>query len=363
MRLITFLCGLIFLIFALPAWGQGADPVYTVANVAVDVSAASASAARDQAMLEAQNTAFLRLLDRLGSKMPSDPPDDKVIAALVSSLEVQKEHIAGPRYTGVFTVAFKSERVRQYLSGQGVSYFEMRAKPVVVLPVFKIGERAILWEQTTPWAQAWSAMPRQAGLAPVIIPQGDLDDIALISAQEALKGSEDVLQNIMKHHKAEGVIVPVLEADLDQTGALEALVTVYRYDNRGRPLSPFRIALETIKSKNMIEAVLHNATQQVMAQIESSWREDHPSLTQPPSYLPVRVLVPTLAVWTALRKKLDLVQDLIDVNVVTMTRGLVHIELVFRGDLQDLQAALAVQGLALVHGYGRGWELSYDAAE
>lgn len=357
MRLLSLLA-LALLFLASPVRAEDETPIYRVADVIVDVTSGNASLARDMAIVQAQKQAFMQLMERLGASGPLNMGNDDM-AAFVQSLEIQKEHAAGVRYLGTFTVQFKPDVVRNYLTQKGVTFVEARPQPVLVLPILRSKGKDILWEDTTPWHVAWADTAKKAGLVPIIMPQADLDDIAKIGAAEALAGTGANLQAMMQKYQASAIIVALLEADLDlPEGKSEAVVTVTRYDFDAKPLEPLHFNLPKLSSPKAVNETLTKGVYQVIAQVERSWRQSNKAPSGPSAFLPVDVVVPTLASWTQIRNKLKNVPVVAGAHVVTMTRGLVHAEIEYRGELPVLQSALLEQGLTLGQNQDGGWELA-----
>ena len=357
MRLITILCLALFL-GAPAALAQDGSAVYKVADVIVDVTSGNASMARDTAFVQAQKHAFVQLLERLGVGEKAAKANDDAIAALVQAIDIQKEHVSGLRYIGTFTVQFKPEAVRSFLSGRGLSYVEARARPLVVLPILRSKGRDVLWEDTTPWHHAWADEAKNAGLVPMIIPEGDLDDVAKITTSEALSGNPEKIQLMMQKYEADGVLVALLEADLDATdGKVVPHVEVRKFDATGQIQEPSKFDLPPITSASAVADILSNGAKQVMGQAERGWRQSNKAVAGPSNFLPIDVSVPTLAAWTQIRNKMKMVSPVVGAHIVTMTRGLVHAEIEFRGDVPSLQKALGDKGLLLQQGPTGGWEL------
>ena len=359
MRLMTILfLALFFLTSSVKAQEESA--VYKVADVIVDVASGNAAKARDQAFAEAQRHAFIMLLDRLGVPEKAAKASDDVVASFIQSIDVQREYASGLRYTGTFTVQFKPEAVRHFLTGRSIKFVEARAKPVVVLPVLKSKDRLILWQETTPWHQAWLEVAKNAGLVPMIIPEGDLDDVTKITPEEALTGNPDKMRTMMQKYGADGVLVPVLEADLeDQAGKIAPKVEVHRFDENGLLQEPHHFDLPPISSPKGEAEILANGAKQVIGQAERAWRQSATAQAQmgPTVYLPVDVPVSSLAAWNKIRQKMKEASQVSGANIVTMTRGLIHAEIEFRGDIPSLKATLATKGLTLQQGASGGWEV------
>lgn len=87
---------------------------YVVSGVPVDVTAADAVTARDQAILEGQRKAFAMLMEQqLGPEKAATitTPSDERLSAMVEDFEVESERISGVRYVGVLTFRFDQDSI------------------------------------------------------------------------------------------------------------------------------------------------------------------------------------------------------------------------------------------------------------
>ena len=147
---------LIVLVAVLPA--RADDDAFTVGGVHEDVTAANASAARDQsAGAEGQHKAFDTLMGRIAAgKAPH--VNTSQITDLVIGFEVANERTSPVRYVADYTFHFNPNGIRRLLSDNGTARaaYVAPVKPVVVLPVYSEGGRAVLWDDPNPWRDAWA---------------------------------------------------------------------------------------------------------------------------------------------------------------------------------------------------------------
>ena len=364
MRLIILLVFGLWAAFSpMPARAQEDVALYRVADVIADVTAASAPVAREHAIMQAQRLAFATLLERLGAADPVAKANDEALAALVQAFEIQKEHASGLRYTGTFAVQFKPAAVKQWLDGVGVRYSEERAKPVVVLPLLKSGGKTVLWEDLTPWRASWMDGVKGAGLVPLVVPAGELDDIALISTPEAVSGKTEAMQALMQKYEAGGVLVAIFEegnAATDTKG--EAIIETRHYSEEGSPVEPKQTKISWATASQRQDAT-DSTIKSLVKQEETIWRKDNKVPTGEVTRLPVDVAVPTLAAFSQTQAKLSKVPSIASAQVISMTRGMVHIELAFRGDILAVQNELREHGLLLEQGLGNVWLLRQQVVE
>jgi len=103
------------------SWGHAHANVnenYIVKNVAVDVESDSAVSARNKALINARRNAFNVLKSRLLSGNHNIAADDRQIAMMVDSFEINREKLSKNRYLASVNVRFSERAVNSFLSRQ-----------------------------------------------------------------------------------------------------------------------------------------------------------------------------------------------------------------------------------------------------
>ncbi len=339
-----------------PARADKADAavaaIYDVRDVAVNVDAASAGGApaRDAAIAKAQREAFVQLLGRLGADAAiAERHDDNAVSALVKSFDVQKENASPARYIGTFAVRFRPASVRKILSDTGASYDESRANPILVLPVSVDAKgRPILWEERTLWRDAWEAEAKRYGAVPLMLPSGDIEDASVISAAEAVGGSQQQLQEIADRYQASGVMVAVLNADLAHPEKKQEMaVELRRSDINGKEWPITKLALPATEGDKAMAAALSDAVRMARGEVEGEWRKAGASPRAAAAHVKAVVDVETPSEWADLRERLSSMDGVSRLNVLALRRGAANIELEFRGGLEQLREAITEEGLEM----------------
>ncbi|MDD3288984.1 MAG: DUF2066 domain-containing protein [Alphaproteobacteria bacterium] len=330
-----------------PALAEDTDAssVYQITDVAVDITADTAAHARDQAVVKAQRSALEQLLTRLGSDTSiAGKQSDDDIATLVQAFEVQQERTSSVRYIGTFTVQFKPNSVRNLLNKSGSNYSEARSRPIVVLPISTYNGRQILWEDSTKWRSAWDDAAKGSGLVPLIIPSGDLEDIAILSTAEAIKGKPEAMQAMIEKYQAGSALVAILKSDPDHPTAGQPLeIEAIKYDAYGKASEPMKIDPTAATDKSALSQIVR----QIRDKLEGGWKQSAKVSKGPSSHLPVNVPIDSLPAWMAIKKKLGNSPMVNKINTIVLTRGEAKIELEFNGNISDLVTALDQEGLTL----------------
>ncbi|MEM6491727.1 MAG: DUF2066 domain-containing protein, partial [Pseudomonadota bacterium] len=152
------------------------------ADARYDLSGASSTALREQAIAKAPGDAIGALYRRLAlpadaDRLPETSPEEA--ARMAGGIEILNERASGSTYIATIRVFFDPEGVRERLGAAGVKFAETSSKPVLLLPVFRDASGGVrLWDESNPWLRAWGRFRAPPGLVPLVTPLGDLEDVA-----------------------------------------------------------------------------------------------------------------------------------------------------------------------------------------
>lgn len=331
---------------ATPAAGAGTE-AFTVSGIAVDVSAANANAARDEAINQAQRKAWDELYRRIAPGGGNAPRmSDVDLSRLVQGFSIDEERVSATRYLGSMTVRFRPAAVRDALAGTGAQYAEPPTRPFVLLPVTVIGGRPILWEDRTAWRNGWEARPAGGSLVPLLVPDGELDDIAAVNVESAMQGDAEAMRRITQKYNAAGVFV--VRTDLAAGGTVPAgqlSIEISRY-TADQPREQQTITVKA-DAADRPEDLMTRAVIQTAAAIDESWRRENTMVAGPEQRLMVSIPIGGLSEWMEVRKRLSGVNAITRTDVLGLSRYEARIALTYRGDIPRLKQLLARRDLSL----------------
>jgi hypothetical protein len=329
------------------------DAIFAVASVQVDATADTAAAAREVALADGQRRALDILLQRITLREDRDRvprPVDSQVAELVEALEIANERTSPVRYLADLTVRFKPEAVRTLLQLAGVSFAETVHKPLLVLPVYSATATAMpsLWDEPNPWRDVWVARPAAGGLVPLILPIGDLADIADLSAEDALRGNAARLDAIARRYQADGVIVVVARSGFDEVSGQMAL-TVTAQPHGGAVLGTIPVGhrIAGADTGMPVQALLEQAVQVVVDELEEAWKRDNLLRFDLQGTIEVTVPIGGLAEWVEVRRRLRQVAAVRHVRLRSLTRLRARLVLRHVGEVRQLALALSQRDLEL----------------
>lgn len=358
---------------AAPAAPSAAEELLTVRDVTVDRTAANAVLAREEAIKEAQRSAFLALAQRnMSASAFTDftPPDGKVIAALVQDFEIKGEQLSATRYVANFTVRFFDD-VTDYISidlpraatADGGGKDAAPTGPILVLPYFEdAGRRTVLWADPNPWRNAWreeassiSAQGRQ-----ILVPLGDITDVTAGSDDAVWSGDYSVVDKLRQHYGAQEVVVAVTNAaaarvelysyygghfqrrnalTVEEGGdfrrAMNAVVESFRHEGRKESTNPLEAISRALTGRR--EAVPRGeASVMPVAPVDAAQTE-----------IEAMTNFRDFAAWMDVQRRISGVEPPVKLNIRSLSKGGARFMLRYDGSVAALQRSLAEKGLML----------------
>ena len=134
----VFIAALLILCGFLAGTPQAQAGTYTVSGIPVDVTAADASTARDQAIVDGQRAALQKLVENMmgADKAKEIPlPSDDEISAMVQDFEVENERVSSVRYVGSLTYRFLSDPVDRLVGRAPAGTIDTTTMPMPAGPV------------------------------------------------------------------------------------------------------------------------------------------------------------------------------------------------------------------------------------
>jgi len=332
-----------------PAARAQTDDPYTE-TVKVDAAADTAVNARERARVDGQRRALTAVADRLAGgpgkgKLPR--LDNNAITDMVASFEVANERVSAVRYIADYTFHFRPAELQKVLKLAGISAPDAGGKPRVVLPVYQIGTKAVLWEDPNPWREAWAQ--RQAGTGPVrlAVPLGDASDIAAIDADKARGGDGEALTAIARNSGTDEVLV-ALAAVRGPSGQPAGLdIAIRRYRN-GQLADDHTQLLDANPGESQRD-FMRRAVDAIASAIDSGWKS-LPAPSDQQGTLSVEIPITGLDDWLNLRQRLSGVPAIRKIDLRALSRQEAVIELAYIGNVEQLTASLGELGLELVRG-------------
>ena len=320
-----------------------------VRGVKVDVTAETAAKARTQALAEGERMAFAKLIERLTMRIDREllpNLSSKEISSYIRDFEVAEEKNSQVRYLASLNFTFKGDEIRGLLQDNQIPFAETMSKPVLVVPIYQKAGVHLLWDEGNGWRDAWDSLPVSTGLVPMILPLGDLADLATIQAEQAINGDEVRLNTLAKRYgAADYLIAEGIYVVSPETGLPQLEVTLTRYGSaQSEQTMLLSFAAEGEENES---ALLRRAAFEVAAQVEDHWKRDNLIRFGEGAIASVVIPVRGLGDWIEARKRLSSIAVIKDAELVLLSRNEVQVNLHYLGTLAQLALALEQADLRL----------------
>lgn len=331
-----------------PAMGAGRD-VFTVRGVVVDARAADELSAKSAGIAGGQRDALRALLERITLRDDHDRLPEIAAAALpqlVRDYSVDDEKFGGGRYLARLTVRFKRDGVRALLDGANIPFAATVSRPVLVLPVFQTAGATSLWDEPNPWFTAWTGLKLEDGLLPLIIPLGDLSDVVVIGAEQAVRGNEDRLAKIAAKYQARGVLVITATLRVNPgDGVLSLAVATASFGggrNEQTRIRTFEAAADAAR-----DAMFRDAARSIADEAVESWKRANLLDRSREQRIQVSIPLRSLQEWLKIRRRIRDIASVQRLDVARLSIDRAEVEVLYIGDPSQLRLAMAQSGLAL----------------
>jgi len=341
-----------------PSRAQADAEVFQVSGIEVDASAANAVAARQQAVAAGQREGLDRLLRRLV------PADEQALLPAVGSLDIDRfvqnfeianEELSSTRYLAQLTVRYDPEAVRELLENSSLSFAQTRSAPLVVLPLYEGPDGARLWPDDNPWWQAWAENLDPERLLRLVLPLGDLEDMAGLSVEQVEARDVAALAALAARYGSEELLLvtatPKATADPAQAPAVQlTMERIGRVEQSNPP--------ETLRGRpgEPLEELLAEAVRGLQNTLDERWKRANLLRFDQAGLMVVDVPIAALSDWVGVSRGLESLPEVSQVEVATFARDNVRVQIRYIGDQFRLEQALARLGLALSR-EGESWLL------
>lgn len=343
---------------ASPSPVRAASDLFTVRDVPVDATAASAVQAREEAIAQGHRQAFATLLSRL---VPIDEVANasglplSEIFALSVDFSVINERTSGVRYLADMTVRFREEKVQSFLRRSGLRFAVARSQPILVLPILSDDRGTRLW-LNNPWYDFWLGFASDANLLPLLVPLGDLEDMTKVTIDGALALDVNVLSPLAERYGSVDVIVSFLEFRGDvEAGSANLIVTSEQFSSQGNAR-----LVETFDQQpgEDLDSLMARAAGSLNGQLQEAWKLGNLIEFGEAQEITVSAYTPDLASWLQIKDRLENTVLVDAIRVRGISRVGSKLDISFSGSEFQLVDALAGKDLRLARNADLQWELS-----
>lgn len=319
--------------------------MFSASGIQVDVTAANAATAREQAMQEGQKKALMVVMERITpsyviEQLPELVPDD--ILNFVQDISVLNEKTSSVRYMATLEVRFNPDAVRELLRQNGLPYVRTSGKPLLILPIYRRSASAspVLWEENNPWLRAWVNRNVESYMVPLFVPMGELSDLQTVSVDRILRGDLPAAQDLAKRYEAEGILI----VELVRNGQTFTVKGRAMDEMTASEIPNFTFSVPLTKNTATTFA---RAVKKVVEHLESVWKSEQMVQFNEAASLVALVPVPDLAQWQKIKGRLDRIPIISSYYLQAARAGVMQLTIFFAENIDRLQKEMNKRMLTL----------------
>ncbi|MFQ5347509.1 MAG: DUF2066 domain-containing protein [Rhodothalassiaceae bacterium] len=322
------------------------ETLFTVYRIAVDVTASTATAARREALEEAQERAYRTLLEKLVAAedvAALPPPNPALMESLVRAVDIVEERRSPTRYLATVNVAFRADAVRQLFAKASVAYTESMAGPYLLVPLFTDGGVRRLFGEHD-WRRALLAADWDNRLIRYVLPQDTPRVRSRLAPRRLARLPASEFGPIAAALAVRQMAVAEAMGGFDLASGRYAV----RYRVRLGPEDAIDESGEILAREGEDRAaVLLRAADQVLDRLDAAWKNRTLIAGSEIARIAVQVPVRNLDDWLAVRSRLLAVSLVREADPVKIALPVSRLRIVFAGSIEQLRLALSEAGLML----------------
>ncbi|MDR2902428.1 MAG: DUF2066 domain-containing protein [Lactobacillales bacterium] len=329
--------------------------LYFVPGIAISAEGQTAVQAREEAMLEGQMTAFIRLLEKLTLPVERQniPEVTKEgVQEFVKDVSIAGEKATAKKYMGVLSVRFDPKKVQAFLEANQVPYLTAQPPKMLLIPVYKTTAAEWALEDANPLYKVVREGLPETQLYEFAVPSGDLEEMSIVHPSVSTESDLSYLDPLLSKY-----------------GVRYALIlTVTQIDNkfyvqlRAYPKTEYAVAdlfLESAVQRGSLDQNLKGLLSQTFVKMENTWRAAKTNMLDAPSVYVFEVPLKRLSDWNLMKDKLDKLTFLEAYALKGMQRETVLVDVHYKGTIEDLVAKLRNRGVYVVSGT-KGFQLMLE---
>jgi hypothetical protein len=319
--------------------------MFVAAAVPVDITAANITEARERGLTQGRVNGFRKIIERIVARedlarVPEIPANQ--IIDMVRDFSIANERSSAVRYLADLTVRFDGAAVRRLLRDANIPFTETLSKPLVVVPLMRetAGGPWMLWEQSNDWRDAWSLVPKDLGLVPLVAAANSPQIMALVTAEQAAARDLAALNAVASYYGAGGTVVAMATVT---GGAVQVSLVELRSDLPSEDMnSAYSAAPGELREDMMLAAAKAAGTV-----VQDNWKRRNRVAFGGTTQITALVPMTDLKQWVTVKRRLDDVQLIDKLELQAMTRDRAQITLYYAGAQRQLELAMSQHDLTM----------------
>lgn len=304
-------------------------------DVSVDVTSSTVAEAKKLAMLKAVRDGLNNVVLSISTQETVDELNklnDNQIQHFISEVMVLMEKSSDVRYIADLRVSVNEEVLKSYMRENNLPLIIGEEQDILVVPLMEREDETIdLWSSENTWRDAFIQRKNlRKGNLNINVIQKNLGNITVVEANRIFDMNDEQYAEMASFNRVEDIYV-------------------LKYS-----LKDAKVYIKHFPKKDVFEVVIDNATEIEMVDKVLPYFKDNKKATikeQPETTEEVDFVViynyPKLLKWMELKRLLEAMPQVQELNVISLAKGKVHFSFKYIGVVEKLQTALGLKGYQL----------------
>ena len=342
---------LLFILFTILFANYAVAGLFQPKPIEVNEKSTSVVEAKKQAFAKAKRQAWLRLVQSMGVDKSKEAGniEENELDALIESIQIGGEKARSKRYIANITIYFNPEKVRNFLSDNGITFVEERGFPVLIVPVYEESGVSYIYENNNLWEKSLQDNPKKTGLLPIMLAEGGVRNSLKIDNFSLT--NEKKLLNEAKNYGVEGVVITRVVMVSEKLGSYS--MELY-YQSIGGFLQN-QMGIITQKGDKLTkEETLKKITNKFYIQLEAMWQKKlRENISTGKNTQIVILSTESIEDLNNLKQSISEIENIKKIDLYGLNGGLAKFELDFLGPRKKLKIAFERLGYIVDNKYDK----------
>lgn len=337
----NFLIFFTFLTASLVSANAQQSNIYMIEGTAISASAKSSGEAKVVATNNARRNAFITLLSRLSiNPSTADTISNDRIFDMVRSEQITEEKISGSTYSATFNILFSKSAVEKVINVQKniASEENYLLIPVKILQKKEIEADAYprkyaIWEEHNDWKIAIAEKLKEKALTKFIIPENDINNIAIINQDNIDHIEYSDLEPILNKYKVTEAFMVFFAFDDIENKVSISVQNIKKLQKKKVKLSFVNVDLLNYK------ALLKKVSEKTIDYLISSKSTE--AVKMETSLVKIEIPISNLVQWMGIKNKIETSNLVSQMNIDSISKDFVMISVGYVEGQVDIVDAFA----------------------
>ena len=354
-------------LFAFYLWSgsllMAQDGLYTISDIYVELSGDEPQAMKQQALQEAKQVAFTRLLRRL--TFESDQQlilrqiDSLPLDQLIRDINYKDEKIGSNIYQALISIRFNKAMLEDFFEQNGIIYSASLGPKLLVLPLLELGEYPLIWQDDNPLLLALqeNLAHQQDHLLRIQLPKSDMDHEKIIAFADLIESIRKFMQDpnqpipanlsrLIAYYEVDGLLVFNVKISRFGIADIAETLLIPIAKTWQQPYQPLKFTGNVSEPR---AEFIYRIAQEGMIILNRLWKtRTFVGPDEATNNIAIKSDINGINDWQRLKAFLQAIPGFVSLNIDAMQTKQIWLQLTLRGGVEQLIPAINAKGYRLM---------------